>query len=290
MKIQTISLCAGEGRCPRHCPYCVSRMTGKKSFAKMPDRISMKVDKALRLAELSGVSTALITGKGEPLFTKKSYDHVIQYLIALKAHYIPLIEIQTSGYGLDNDTLAKLRDYGVTTIAISCVSDSLTRNREIYGKEYSDPFEIAGRIHEHDMMVRLCCTMCKVYCESTETIDHMIRSCVMDGIEQMSFVPVTAPRDSEMMKVTKWARDCGLDNSEVMRLYDHVRRTGSKLMTLMHGGEVYDINGVSVCIRYCLTEDPETNSLRQVIVYPNGETRYSWTHDAARLIRGDSSE
>jgi len=262
-------------------------MTGKKEFAQMPDRISSKVGKALRLAELSGVSTALITGKGEPLFTAKSFGHVIQYLQLLREFKIPLIEIQTSGYGLDDDALKTFSKLGVTTIAISCVSDSHTRNVEIFGKEYEDPFEIARRVHAHGMMVRLCCTMCKVYCESTETIDHMIRSCRTAGIEQLSFVPVTAPEDSEAMTITKWARGCGLTDAIVNRLYAHVRRSGPKLMTLMHGGEVYDIEGVSVCIRYCLTDDPETNMLRQVIVYPNGETRYSWTSKAARLIRGD---
>lgn len=284
MKIQTISLCTGDGRCPRHCPYCVSRMTGKQDFSNMPEIISPKVLKAIQLARLSGVSTALLTSKGETLFGV-GRDHAFQYLSLLNS--FPFIEVQTSGYGLDDDTLKELEEHGVTTIAISCVSDSHTRNREIFGTDYEDPFEIADRIHARGMMVRLCCTMCAGYCESTETVDHMISSCRHKGIEQLSFVPVTAPDKSMSMKITKWASTCGLDVAEVKRLYDHVRKSGPKLMTLMHGGEVYDVDGVSVCIRYCLTDDPETNALRQVIVYPNGDTRYSWTHKAARLIRGD---
>lgn len=287
MKIQTISLVAGEGQCPRHCPYCVSRMTGKAEFSNMPIDLSEKVARALRLAELSGVSTALITGKGEPLYGEKSLSHVSQYLSLLPKFHIPFVEIQTSGYGLDEKTVRELAVCGVTTVAISCVSDSLNRNRDVYGPEYEDPFEIANLIHKYGMMARLSCTMCAVYMESWESMSHLIQSCKISGIEQVSFVPVTIPAESKSEAAAKWARKNRISDAQLKKLYGQVRKAGTRLMTLMHGGEVYDVDGVSVCIRYCLTEDAETSALRQVIVYPNGETRYSWTSDAARLIRGD---
>jgi MoaA/NifB/PqqE/SkfB family radical SAM enzyme len=253
----------------------------------MPDYLSPKVQKALRLAELCGVSTALITGKGEPLYGDKAYRHTFQYLDYLHAFRIPFIEIQTSGYGLDNDTLSRLAAKGVTTVAISCVSDSLSKNREIYGDDYEDPFEIARRIHDCGMMVRLCCSMCGGYVESPESVSHLIQSCACSGIEQLSFVPVRTIEAAENVGVREWVHKHEINSKTMEFLYDKIRRRGEKLMTLMHGGEVYDVDGVSVCIRHCLTNDADSDALRQVIVYPNGETRYSWTSRAARLIRGE---
>ena len=289
MKIQTISFCTGDGECPNHCPYCVARATGKEGLDNMPESICIhKVRKILNLAELSGVSTALITSKGETLHGKGN-KHAAQYIRAIKEYSkIPFIEVQTSGTGLDADTIRNLGSADVTTLAISCVSDSLDRNRKIFGHQYQDPFELAKVAHDSGMMVRLCCTMVNLYMESRESVAHMIQSCKMAGIEQLSFVPATAPDNVEdSHPVKKWVKKNGLSKKIVAELYNYVRKTGTKLMTLMHGGEVYDIDGVSVCIRYCLTEDPETNVLRQVIVYPNGEARYSWTSKAARLMRGD---
>jgi len=262
-------------------------MTGKKDFEKMPGELSPKVRTALGLAEISGVSTALITGKGEPLY-EKGYVHVIEYLRLLRKCRIPFIEVQTSGYGLDDNILSLFAKMGVTTVAISCVSDSLDRNRKIFGPEYEDPFEIAERVHQHGMMVRLCCTMLGTYMDSWESAAHLIQSCKIAGIEQSAFAPATAPEKASLADpIAVWIKENGIHRKCVDNIYKKVRTYGTKLMTLMQGGEVYDIDGVSVCIRYCLTADPETNSLRQVIVFPNGETRYSWTSKAAKLIRGD---
>jgi uncharacterized Fe-S cluster-containing radical SAM superfamily enzyme len=266
-------------------------MTGKAEFSKMPNCISSKVERALWLAEQSGVSTALITGKGEPLFGEKSSQHVFDYLNMLGSFRIPFVEIQTSGYGLDEETISRLAENGVTTVSISVVSDDLDQNRLIFGSEYEDPFEIAKLIHKYGMMVRLCCTMCTPQIASWHDVSRLIMECHNTGIEQLSLVPVTAPdRTSMFDKVAEWVKEHSLPKKGIDSIYDTIRTVGRHLMSLMHGGEVYDIEGVSVCIRYCLTEDPVTNQLRQVIVYPNGETRYSWTSKAARLIRGDSVE
>lgn len=290
MKIQTISFCTGDGECQNHCPYCVARATGKDGLDNMPDNICIhKVQKILNLAELSGVSTALITSKGETLY-KMGLEHTFQYIHVIKEFSkIPFIEVQTSGSGLDADTISNLGSAGVTTLAISCVSDSLSRNRKIFGQHYQDPFELTEHAHKAGMMVRLCCTMIAEYVESWESMEHMIQSCSMKGIEQLSFVPATVPDNMPVFHpVKEWIEEHGLVKERVDGLYTIVRQKGVKLLTLMHGGEVYDIDGVSVCIRYCLTDDPETNTLRQVIVYPNGEARYSWTSKAARLMRGDT--
>jgi hypothetical protein len=251
---------------------------------------SVKVGKALKLADRSSVTTALITGKGEPLFGEKSRGHVLQYLNMLNQIGIPLIEIQTSGYGLDEDTLSDLSVHGVTTVAVSCVSDSNNKNQEIFGKDYEDFRSVVGRIHKHGMMARLCCTMCAGYTESVESVRALIWTCKHLGIEQLSLVDVTTPENTNDQVVSEWIVDHLVDPRQLSDVFNEIRDCGKPLMLLMHGGSVYDVDGVSVCIRRCLTQDTDANELRQVIVYPNGETRYSWTLPAAKIIRGDASE
>jgi MoaA/NifB/PqqE/SkfB family radical SAM enzyme len=289
VKIQTISFCTGDGECPNHCPYCVARATGKEGLDNMPGVINTwKVRKILNLARLSGVSTALITSKGATLYGK-GREHAFQYIRVINDYgAIPFIEVQTSCTGLDDDLIHELSGVGVTTLALSCVSGELSDNRGIYSKDYRNVFEVAERAHSEGMMVRLCCTMCAGIVDTSAAMMNLIRACAISGIEQVSFVPVTAPDGMSIHDpVKRWVEKNGLNKDHVGQLYNNIRTTGTKLMTLMHGGEVYDIDGVSVCIRYCLTHDPETNMLRQVIVYPNGEARYSWTSKAARLMRGD---
>jgi hypothetical protein len=259
MKIQTISLCTGDGKCPRRCPYCVSKMTGQVDTKKVTEISSSKVGRGLRLAKMSGVSTALITSKGETLFGT-GHNHTLQYL-------------------------QKLR--GVTTVAISIVSEDIDLNREIYGPEYEDPFTIAQRIHEHGMMVRLCCTMFAGGVDTWGRMEQLIATCADQGIEQLSFAPVSKPEICESAKIEDWIETHKLPDDVINDMYDIVKRIGHRLMFLVHGGEVYDVGGVSVCTRYCLTDDTDPNEMRQVIVYPNGEIRYSWTRQAAKLMRGD---
>ena len=55
-------------------------------------------------------------------------------------------------------------------------------------------------------------------------------------------------------------------------------------MSLPHGAEVYDVAGQNVCISNCLTIEPDTDNLRQIIVFPDGHIRYDWNYEGAILL------
>ena len=67
MKIQTFTVVSGNAACNAGCPFCVSKMTGIKSIGFKPTKVNWRnFDKACRIAELNGITTVLLTGKGEP--------------------------------------------------------------------------------------------------------------------------------------------------------------------------------------------------------------------------------
>ena len=90
---------------------------------------------AARLARESGISTAMITSKGEAtLFPQQ----VTEYLDALQREGFPLIELQTNGIPLAEQPAkydTHLRDWyqrNLSMIAISVVHHDPVRNRDIY--------------------------------------------------------------------------------------------------------------------------------------------------------------
>ena len=82
MKITTLSIVAGSEACNAKCPYCVSKMTPSCGMdLKEPEVNWRNLDKAARFAQLSDVTTVLITGKGEPTLFP---EQISKYLDAIK--------------------------------------------------------------------------------------------------------------------------------------------------------------------------------------------------------------
>lgn len=95
MKIQTFSIIAGSEACNARCPFCISHMTPPHGMElKEPEVHWRNFKKACRLAQLSGVTTAMFTGKGEPTLFP---NQITKYLEALQDYDFPFIELQTNG-------------------------------------------------------------------------------------------------------------------------------------------------------------------------------------------------
>ena len=91
MKIQTFSVVVGGPSCNAKCPYCVSKLTGCTNGVRVGQK-AMQINKrnfniACNFAKQSGVSTVLLTGKGEPLLY---LEHINRYLEMIASHNFPL--------------------------------------------------------------------------------------------------------------------------------------------------------------------------------------------------------
>ena len=66
MKINTFTVIVGGMACNARCPYCVSKMTPDCGMKKSAEPNWRNFNVACKFARDAGVSTALLTGKGEP--------------------------------------------------------------------------------------------------------------------------------------------------------------------------------------------------------------------------------
>jgi molybdenum cofactor biosynthesis enzyme MoaA len=290
MKIQTFTIVAGSAACNAACPYCVSKMTGIKEIGFKENKINWRnLDKSCKLASLSGVTTVLITGKGEPTLYP---DQLTSYLEHLKKFDFPLIELQTNGLILDKEFekykpyLKKWYELGLTIIAISIAHYKKEKNKSIFTpeSEYMDLERLIKNLHEIGFSVRLSCVMVKGYIDNPDEVEKLIGFADKNKIEQLSIRKLGYPKESEDQKVSDWTKQHVLADPEFEKIAVFLQKNGNKLMTIGHGATVYDINGQNVCLTDALTIKPETDELRQIIYFPDGHLRYDWQHMGAVLI------
>lgn len=296
MKIQTMSVVVGGKACNAHCPFCVSKMTGA-DFGIADDEVPVgrNFEKACDLAEIGGVTTVLLTGKGEPTL----YPNQIGiFLDRLDHWHFPFVELQTNGITLHDNIGeytedAKIRSWhksGLTTVIISVAHYDAAKNKEIFTPnrdKYIDLPILIGYLHSMGFMVRLNCTMMTDYIDSIAGVENFVKYAADYGVEQISIRPMRVPDKSENKDIHEWAAPRALSDEQIMiiRNYFSTEYADRKLMTLAHGAEVFDINGVSVCFTDCLTREPEqTNELRQIIYYPDGRVAYDWALKGAILL------
>ena len=92
MKVSTLSIVCGTDACNASCPYCISKITGTENIPKIPTINYVRFKKACQLAENSGATTVLLTGKGEPTLYM---DQIFYFLNELNKYSLPIIELQT---------------------------------------------------------------------------------------------------------------------------------------------------------------------------------------------------
>jgi molybdenum cofactor biosynthesis enzyme MoaA len=275
MRIQTFSIVAGSEACNARCPFCVSKMTVSHSLGlKEPEVNWRNFRKACQLAARSGVTTAMLTGKGEPTLFP---EQIGAYLRAMQPFEFPLIELQTNGI-LFGDQPERFRAHleawgeaGLSLVAVSIMHYQPELNREIYlphRSEYIDLAALVDAVHACGLSVRLACVMAAGYVDTVEEVDELIRFAREHNVEQ----------------VYDWSVTHYLPEQRQRELHAHLEREGVRLMTLMHGAEVFDVRGQNVCLTDCLTIAPSTEDIRQLIFFPDGHLRYDWQYEGAILL------
>lgn len=294
MKIQTFSIVIGTKACNASCPFCISKQTG---FFGTPIKVNWRnFAIACKLAQKAETTTVLLTGKGEPTLYP---DHVTETLKALKDYDFPLIEMQTNGLTIasgkvSDETLKTWYDLGLTTIALSVVHWSGDRNREVYcpnGTHYNLSTVIA-KLQAIGFSVRVCVMFLNGYIDNPEKVRVMIDFCKQNKVAQLTFRNITASEVTDNPEVTKWTREHALCSAQLNGIVKYFQGDGMSikpaatlLQHLMHGMDVYDVDGQNVCLGNCLTRDTnQTNEFRQLIFFPEGSLYWDWQYKGARIL------
>ena len=292
MRIQTFSIVAGSQACNARCPFCVSRMTDENGVGvKEPEVHWRNFKKACLLAQQAGVTTAMITSKGEPTLFP---GQITQFLSAMKEYPLPFIELQTNGIAISREqvsaaTLDEWYRLGLSTVAVSIVHHEPEKNRRIYlpaAEEYIDLPGLIERLHGHGFAVRLAAVLTGGNIDSPDEVDELIRFAQAHRVEQLTVRPVGRPDQDESRddEIYQWILEHALGDEQVQAIHAHLDRIGTPLMSLIHGAQVYDVDGQNICLTDCLTIDSDSENLRQLIFFPDGHLRYDWQYEGAILL------
>jgi molybdenum cofactor biosynthesis enzyme MoaA len=290
MRTNTFTVIVGTSACNARCPYCVSRMTpacGVTTTPVPPNRRNFDI--ACRFAQTCGVSTVLLTGKGEPTLFP---DQVSEYVRRSHEHGFPFIEMQTNGIRLAEDerlgtSLEEWYGHGMTTICISIAHPDPVRNAEVFrpARPY-DIWPLADRLHEIGFSVRLNCTLVEGYVDSPAAISALADQCRSRGIEQLTVREVSAPLESEDAEAKHYVAGHAVAGlcARVQQQLDERGSQAVRLLELAHGGLVYDWAGQNLCLGNCLTGSTDPDDIRQLIFFPDGHLRYDWRYPGAIIL------
>jgi molybdenum cofactor biosynthesis enzyme MoaA len=291
VRIQTLSVVAGSEACNARCPFCVSKMTVAHGLGVREPEVNWRnFRKACQLAVKSGVTTAMLTGKGEPTLFP---DQITRYLEAMADFGFPLLELQTNGILLVQHReryaphLQRWYELGLSTVAVSIMHHDPERNREIYlphQDHYVDLPALIDLLHGAGLSVRLACIMAGGYVDSVAEVRDLVAFAREHRVEQLSVRPVARPDHSRDAATAAWTAAHQLAPGAERAIAEWVAAEGTKLMTLAHGAVVYDVGGQNLCLTDCLTIQPATEDLRQLIFFPDGHLRYDWQYPGAILM------
>lgn len=287
MKIQTYSVVVGNEACNAKCPYCVSKMTGIERIKKVNWR---NFDIGCKFARANGVSTVLLTGKGEPTLFPSL---VSQYVKKSSEMGFSFIELQTNGYNLlskEYEEQGYLQDwytFGLTTVCLSIAHYDDDCNNSIFQFPKSlDIKAVIKKLHDMRFSVRLSCVMVIRKICSMPDVEALIDYAKENNVEQLTIRPMSKPDKSEDASVADWVEKHAISNEGWVNIKNLMAdRHSTELMRLAHGAIVYDRRGQNICLSNCLTLKPEErDEIRQLIFFPDGHLRYDWCNKGAILL------
>lgn len=298
LEFQTFSIVTGTTYCNASCFFCISKMTTSDDLAEELNETNTNVNwrnfhKAAKLAQQSGVTTVLLTGKGEPTLYP---NEISAYLDALDPYGFPLIELQTNGIAFQSKRFSGKKDYlgewydrGLSTAILSIVHSDDEKNREIYlpkRSRYPSLIQTIRLLHEKGLSVRLSVIMLDGLIDTPEAVDELVGFCRDNDVEQLTLRPVTKAEMSHDPAVAKQTQAAIPKPERVTAVHEHVEKKGKLLLKLVHGARVYDYCGQNLCLTNCLTLDPDEEELRSLIFFSTGELVYDWQYAGAVLLGG----
>lgn len=290
MRIQAFTILVGSAACNGHCPYCVSKMTPPQGVGlELSEVNSRNLRIGCKFAENSGVSTIILSGKGETTLFPKQITEVLRDIYFYR---FPFREIQTNGMKLFQEKkkyekhLKDWYDLGLTTVAISIVHYEDGRNKENFQPNgpYMNLVVLISYLHSLGLSVRLSCVMFRGAIDSVNEVKNLVSFAKTNKVEQLTITPVRAPKTSENPKIARWVAEHGLPEATQRKIKEFLEDKSKRLLPLMHGAVVYDLDGQNICLSDCLTENTDTEEVRQLIFFPDGHLRYDWQYPGAILL------
>lgn len=289
MKSNTFSVVTGTAACNADCPYCVSKMT-RAVATKIPTFNERRFRTACGIAQQAGdgVTRVIITGQGEPLLYPKM---ITDYLGILWDFSFPLIDLQTNGILIPKlqQELKTWLAAGLNLVSVSIAHWQINKSNQLMGiKEGRNQYDIVRLLHDLGFSVRLSCTMLEDGISTFDQVKHLIDNCQRMGVEQLTLREVDHPtvtKDTGAAREVQAYVRLNKPEGSATCLHHMLSANGAtKLLTLPHGGIVYDLKGQNVCVSNCLTRSTDGENTRQIIFFPTGRIAYDWSYLGATIL------
>jgi molybdenum cofactor biosynthesis enzyme MoaA len=277
MKAQNLTVCLPNEGCNKKCPYCVSRMT------HMPEdnhtRMLRNGAKVYNMAKIAGVTSVLLTSKGE---TTMDLDECMRWIERFKDFPV---EIQTNGRVVKDDPtwIVDAVDAGLDIMAVSI--DNLD-----WLSTYAATLKWAAR----QMVVRLVFNMTiktdRPLLELVSTAKHV-------GAQQVIIRRLTIPEGAEFTPEGQWIAEkapAGIYDRRMAELRSALNKQAArKVRSTAHGVPVYSIGGTSLVPRdaisvvandYCVQERSGDEDIRSLIFHSDGHLYTSWNDTGSILF------
>jgi organic radical activating enzyme len=267
MKANNLTICI-DAACNMDCPFCISKMT----FAPKPDHelFCRNIQKAKYLAKAAGVSSVMITSKGEPTLNMEMVKYVLRIFKDFPT------EIQTNGKDITSKMIGEMYFEKLNTLAVS-VSGSLT--------EHVDLFEFA-----HTMKLNTRITL--VLTDNLLNVDlgYMIDYCQRYHVSQITFRKATAPSHrldtAEAIKTYNWiVCNTHEKHKQLFMKLQEFQNANNTIRKLPWGAIVYDVNGIAVTtIDYCIQDYNNWDDIRSLIYHQDGHMYTSWDKPSSLIF------
>lgn len=282
MKVQSLSIVV-PGKCSNNCHFCISK-TRRDNYPDLLSGSSSKgIEEAyvrrLKFVKELGTDNVIFTGSGEPLENLSMIAKLVSFVrLAGGFNYM---EVQTSGIGMNEELIKRLRELGFSTISLSLSSLTTKENYEINRIPRDKAFDMQALCHaikDKGLNLRISLNMNSLF----NGVDpYSIFSKLNDlGADQVTFRKLYAPEGTPQHT---WIKAHEYKNFDTLEKF--IKEYGNPLETLSFGLRKYSVDGISTVLDTdCMLKDEtEYTSYRYLILRPNCKLYSRWD-DRGSLI------
>jgi len=274
MKANNLTISIYTPKCKNGCPFCISKMTGDVPYNK--ELYWRNLDKVKTITLFGGISSILITSKGEPMDNIDDTLRIISYFDSL---HFPL-ELQTNGKFLikNEKALSTLYKKGLNVLAVSIAKPSDLRESE----------SMLVEAHNVGLVTRLTVVLGHEW--KSEPLYRLIAYCLDHYVSQLTFRIPTLPdhpvSTNESARVQEWIQ------AQEPKYYERIITELKSFCTdktlirkLPFGAAVHDIKGIGVTVMdYCIQESSNGDDLRSLVYQTDGHLYTTWDKKGSILF------
>lgn len=284
-RIYSVSALVGSGACNANCSFCAGRYLRPEAVKGHPSFLR-NLEASIKLCARYGGWSLSLTSAGEPTMSPDAVTEALEVYAkcARQGAFMPNVNLFTNGIRFaDRDFCARYLPYwkqlGLTNVAVSIHYPSEMGQARAYGIEhYPELNDIFDNIKYNEVGLRCTLLLQKGLVCNADSYEWAINRLMTRGVDNITSWPVGNPDGSRNeFTPSRWGLFA-------------IRRWLHRNAKLCHGhawgGGVYDYEGNILRLTdYVTRHDPKKDYVRQLVVFQDGLTAYSWVKEGALCMK-----